>query len=71
LETQLEKLHAPDEIRRLYRKRHEKFLVLQNVSEQYKPFEERLAHINFSLPSAPVLPRVTLQGVSGSGFSIR
>jgi hypothetical protein len=71
LETQLEKLNAPDDIRRLYRIRHEKYLVLQNVSEQYKPFEERLAHINFSLPSAPVLPSVTLRGVGGSGFSIR
>jgi hypothetical protein len=69
LKMQLEKLHAPNEIMRLYSIRHGKYMVLQNVSEQYKPFEERLAHIDFSMPSAPVLPRGTI-GASGS-FSIR
>ena len=67
LETQLKKIHAPDEIQRLYRIRHEKYLVLQNVSVQYKPFEERLAHINFSLPSAPVLPSGASMSGGGSG----
>ena len=71
LETQLEKLKVPSEIRRLYKIRHEKYKVLVNVSDQYKPFKERLAHIDFILPSAPVLPQVTLSGVSGVGISIK
>ena len=72
LETQLEKLSVPNEIRRLYRARHEKYMVLRNVSDQYKPFKERLAHIDFILPSAPVLPSTaTLSGVSMSGCSVQ
>jgi hypothetical protein len=71
LEKYLDKLKPPEDIKRLYRMRHEKYIVLKNVAEQYKPFEERLTHINFLLPSAPVLPRPTLVGVSGSGISIK
>lgn len=71
LASLLDRLKVPPNIRRLYIKRHEKFQILKNVGEQYKPFEERLANVNFVLPSAPVLPKATLSGVSGSGFSIR
>jgi len=68
----LDRLKAPPKIRRLYIKRHEKYAILRNVGDQYKPFEKRLANVDFVLPLAPVLPRVTLKGVSISGgVSIR
>ena len=68
----LDRLKVPPKIKRLYIKRHEKYQILKNVAEQYQPFENRLANLDFVLPSAPVLPGVTLKGVSiGGGVSIR
>ena len=62
LELILEALKVPNEIRRLYRIRHEKYQILMNVSDQYKPFKKRLLNIDFILPSAPVLPKVSFTG---------
>ena len=71
LEKHLEMLKAPNEIRRLYEIRHQKYEILVNVSNQYEPFKDRLAHVDFVLPAAPVLPKPTLSGVSISGGSIQ
>ena len=69
LELLLDKLNVPREVRRLYIKRHEKYDILQNVSDQYQPFKERLAHIDFKLPAPPVLPGVTTKDGGGSAGS--
>lgn len=72
LETRLAKLNVsvPNEITRLYVRRHEKYKILQKMSEEYEPFKEWLAHIDFTLPAAPSLPTVTMSGVSITGGSI-
>ncbi|MDB4303400.1 hypothetical protein N9934_01235 [Desulfosarcina sp.] len=64
LEKHLEMLKVPNEIKRLYEIRHQKYEILVNVSNQYEPFKDRLAHVDFVLPAAPVLPQPTIQGVS-------
>ncbi len=68
LNTLLNDLNVPLNIRRLYEERHEKYITLKNVAEQYEPFKKRLANINFTLPAPPILPTIgNLHGGSTSG----
>jgi len=71
--TLIDSLKVPPKIKRLYIKRHEKYQILKNVAKQYQPFEKRLANVDFVLPSAPVLPKVTLRvkGANVRGANIR
>ena len=66
LERLLEKLKVPEEIRKLYLIRNEKYKILINVSNQYEPFRERLSYIAFRLPTAPKLPTGVITG-GGTG----
>lgn len=67
LEKTVAKLNAPDRIKRLYIRRYHKYESLKNVAKRYEPVDERLNRVDFSLPAAPKLPKVTMKGVSISG----
>lgn len=59
LETKLIKIdkeNIPAHIKELYRKRFRQYESLKHASERYKPFTERFASIDFTLPSPPKLP---------------
>lgn len=60
LEMELSQLDAPDYIKRLYLKRFDKYQIMKNLAEQYKPFSQRMTHIDYTLPSPPRLPPGTI-----------
>ena len=52
----LDRLKISDEGRRLYIKRFDKRMSLIKASEVYEPYKERLSNLDFTLPTAPLLP---------------
>lgn len=57
LDKELKELKAPDHIKHLYIKRFNKYQIMENLAKQYKPFSQRLTHIDLTLPAPPRLPR--------------
>ena len=65
------KVEMSVEIKQLYRVRHQKYEILKKIKEEYAPFTEQFASIDFTLPLAPKIPGGFITGVGkGKGGSI-